>query len=483
MTRTLQTLTANVSGPLRHETMEDRPYTVVPMIMAVEGVLNGSSGSLFYSGEELGKIPAAWNHKPITINHPVTDGLAVSACDPGILDRQKVGIIMNARFEDSKLKAEAWVEESRLGIVDNRVADALQNNEMMELSTGLWSTIDETPGTWNQKSYDKTVRDIIPDHLAILPDTVGACSIKDGAGFFRTNKEGENSDGLNDRWRKLLLLENVQSHEEIRDALRDALNARSPTDDGFFWIERVYDSFIIHEDGDKLFKLSYQSTDDQVTFTGDPVEVVRVVEYRLKNGGTLVNNIQTETESDMKKEKIVDGLIANGCTHWSDEDREFLLSQNESQLEKMIPVVNVDDTPDPPTPDNVPDTLTENKESAITPDASPSPPKPLTAEEYVQNAPPEIREVLSSGLSVNRQQKAAFIESIVANEVNVFTKEYLETQSFKQLSGIARLAVDSAADQESVPMFLGQGPEVANVTNQSVGDIEPLVMPEVFPSK
>ena len=320
----------------------------------------------------------------------------MSACSPAVLDKQGVGMIMNTHFEDGKLKAEAWLEQSRVDRIDNRVTSAIARQEMLELSTGLFSDAELTPGTWNGKQYDKIARNIVPDHLAVLPDQSGACSIEDGAGFLRTNLEG---------------------------GVKDAVNRKC-------------------EDCGKL----------------------------------TINKIEGKEKTMKKTQELVDGLIKNATTHWTQDDSVFLLTLNEDQLEKMAPVI-AEVAPEPPAPSP------ESTENVLLPPApAPEvPKKPLTLEEYVSNAPAEMREVLSSGLSVMRQQKAAYIESIIANEANTFTKEGLETQSLEYLSAIAQLATNGAKPQEAVPMFHGQQEVIC--TTQNLADTEPLVMPEVFPGE
>ena len=57
-----------------------------------------------------------------------------------------------------------------------------KRGEMMEVSTGLFSEIEPKPGVFKGRHYKGVVRNLRPDHLAILPDSIGACSIADGAG-------------------------------------------------------------------------------------------------------------------------------------------------------------------------------------------------------------------------------------------------------------------------------------------------------------
>lgn len=182
----IQKLTFNILPKLvRHDKMEDRDFLVVPMVMLTEGVHNGSKGPVYYPPEELSKTPEAWNHKPVVVYHPSLNGVGVSACDPAIITNRKVGVIMNTKFAGGRLTSEAWIEKSRADVVDERIMKAITDNEMMELSTGVFIDCDATPGEWKGETYVGVARNYRPDHLALLPDQIGACSLKDGAGFLR----------------------------------------------------------------------------------------------------------------------------------------------------------------------------------------------------------------------------------------------------------------------------------------------------------
>ena len=50
--------------------LEGRDHYVVPVVMAVEGVLNGNNGPLFYPGTELKKSALLWNGRPVLLYHP-----------------------------------------------------------------------------------------------------------------------------------------------------------------------------------------------------------------------------------------------------------------------------------------------------------------------------------------------------------------------------------------------------------------------------
>ena len=182
----LEFLTTNLSATYRFETLENRQCVVCPMVMLTEGVHRGSSGDLYYSLNELKKNVAVWNHKPIVVYHPEIHGQPVSACIPEVLESRKIGIILNTICDD-RLKAEAWIDIEKANKVDPRIIASIERNEMMELSTGVFTNNVMKAGTWNEEKYNGLATELGPDHLALLPDRVGACSIKDGAGFLRLN--------------------------------------------------------------------------------------------------------------------------------------------------------------------------------------------------------------------------------------------------------------------------------------------------------
>lgn len=169
----------------RLEYLEGRQHVVVPTVMLTVGVFHGSRGPVLYEAESLRKSAPHWNGKPVVVYHPDIYGTAMAANDPRVFNRQKVGVLFNTTFDGKRLKADAWLDVQRLESVDARVLSAIRDHKPMEVSTGLYMNESAAWGTFNGKSYDDTARDIRPDHLAILPDQIGACSLADGAGLLR----------------------------------------------------------------------------------------------------------------------------------------------------------------------------------------------------------------------------------------------------------------------------------------------------------
>jgi hypothetical protein len=261
-----------VGAKKRYETLNGKQYLVVPAVALTEGVHTGSEGPLLYKKEELARNPMAWNHRPVVVYHPVLNGEGVSACDPTVVESQGVGLTFNSSY-DGRLKMEAWLEEEKLKRIDSRILDALNNNKMVEVSTGLYHGLNETPGTWNGEAYNAEVVNMQPDHLAVLYDQKGACSIQDGAGLLR------NADKTTTEL----------SFEDIRDQIRSCLNPKSPdlisegNTSKWHWVRDVYSKYAIVECDDKCYKVGYKVRSGKVSIDGEPEEVRKVTSYVTAN--------------------------------------------------------------------------------------------------------------------------------------------------------------------------------------------------------
>lgn len=279
----LKKLLANWSGKSWKSTMNGRSYLVAPLTLIVPGVLNGSRGPVLYPDDETRKSTLSWNGVPIVGYHPFVNGHPVSARDPDILQNQGIGSVYRARMSE-RLAAEGWFDEVLTRNFDERLPDAktrlwprLEKGEPIEVSTGLGVVLEPASpnSVFNGISYHSTARNFQPDHLAVLPDQVGACSLKDGCGVF-------NADRL--------------SHEMLRSRLQHALQKRFPTGhsysegrrmevdyDDHCYILDVYDKTVVYAKKGKTYRLGY-STDlrtGEVTLSSDkPVEVRKVISYK-----------------------------------------------------------------------------------------------------------------------------------------------------------------------------------------------------------
>ncbi len=448
---TIQKLVVNRAGLIRNDIMEGRPYKVVPMIMLTEGVHKGSNGPLYYPSEELSKVPGVWNMKPVVVYHPEKNGVGISACTPDVLTSRKVGLIMNTKYEDGNLKAEAWLEEDRCDKVDPRILQHIEQEEMMELSTGVFTENEATSGEWKGKHYDGIARNYRPDHLALLPDKEGACSMEDGAGFIR-NEKGLTKLQATKEFLKLIGHSKHQlSHSDLRTDLSTLLDDTLNTSDDFnTFIEDVFDNFFVYHSNAKLFKQSYNvDENDKVSFVGQPVEVVRVTEFRTLDGA-LVSNQLLKKENQMLKKDIVAKLIKN--SKFESKDEEWLMSLNEEQLEKMLPVENEGDEESKGEEEKKKEgTATATTEAPVSTeeDTKVIPPKAEKEEmeetpaenvsQYIAKAPKAIQGMLNNGLTAYKAEKAQVIARISANQNNPYSKEALEAKELPELKNLEAL--------------------------------------------
>lgn len=179
---------------VRRERRNGRDYYVAPLSLIVPGVLNGSQGPLYYPQEEVAADVHSWNDIPLTAYHPThpVSNSPLSAAEPGVLDRQGIGFVSNDHFHEGKRRGEGWFDVEKMKRVDRRILEALEEGRPLELSTGLFTdnTVAPTGANFNGRPYSYVARNYRPDHVAILPDQVGACSKQDGCGVLvNTNKQ------------------------------------------------------------------------------------------------------------------------------------------------------------------------------------------------------------------------------------------------------------------------------------------------------
>jgi Uncharacterized protein conserved in bacteria len=165
--------------------------------MIVEGVFAGNQGPILYEQSDITKSVASWNHKPITVGHPKRGDQFVSGCLPESIEDFGVGMVLNTSWNarTKKLRAEAWFDETRLDVVPGgqAIKTALAKQEPMEVSTGLFVDKEVFSGQYNGKEFTGKARNFRPDHLAVIVNGVGACSLKDGAGLL-VNKDSQAAD-------------------------------------------------------------------------------------------------------------------------------------------------------------------------------------------------------------------------------------------------------------------------------------------------
>ena len=373
MTQTVLTFATVEGYTVKEVTHLGKKHLVVPMVMMVEGVHNGSHGPLLHLIAELGKFAGSWNGIPIVIDHPESGGESVSANTPEIIETGVVGRVYNTKVKGKKLTSEGWLNEDMLRQTSSDVLAAVKASEQVEVSVGVFSDEEETEGEFNGEEYDAIARNHRPDHLALLPGGTGACSIEDGCGVranSNNNKKGEENENM---IRTDKLNKTIQSLKDQGYALLDIVDNTSEglmerleavrrkidsldSNDSYHFVHEVYDEYVVYESRlrvgeSKIYKQSYSFNSGVVDLTGDPVEVHKKVEYVVNTNSGIkfirtkpIKNKEDKQMADTKVEcpnclEKINALIANEDSKFEEADREFLLTFDEAKLDKLAPTV------------------------------------------------------------------------------------------------------------------------------------------------
>ncbi len=415
----------------RRSTFEGRDVVIASVTILVEGVHRGSAGPLYYPAQTLQASAQFWNGVPLPVYHPEQNGSSISCNTPEVTEARSIGRLYNVQYKTSpaRLEGEAWIEVEKANAIAPEILARLDNGETIEVSTGLFSTDEHTAGTWNNESYQAVVKDMRPDHLAILPGTTGACSIADGCGL-RANEEGgemrrrvDNDDDLLDIHREKAhsIIDNEMSLDEKRQKVARAIYVMDgPTQDNM--IEEVYNDYVVYTvrpgpqsipSGTipKMYKRNYSISENGEVTLGDEIQ-----EVRKETNYVPVANTETKTNEKKEEKKMidkarVDALIANGT--FTEEDREFLTNCECAQFTRIETIAN-----------KPPEKVVENA-------------KPQTWDEIVANAPQTVKDDLAFAKATREAHRAGVVNRIKANQNNKLTDEQLAAMDIQVLEAMA----------------------------------------------
>jgi hypothetical protein len=176
------------SDELQVKKWNGRDHLVVPTVMLVEGVLHSSNAPnpALALASEFGIFPQGWDGRPVVYGHPQANGEPTSANSPQVWEDQVIGHLFGSGMKGKKkLRTYMWLDKEKAPKAE---LEALERGESVEVSTGLYALEEHVEGDFEGKQYKSIWRNIVPDHLALLPmGSVGACSIEDGCGAPRNN--------------------------------------------------------------------------------------------------------------------------------------------------------------------------------------------------------------------------------------------------------------------------------------------------------
>lgn len=175
-------------GAVRVEKYDGRDHMIVPVVALMDSVIHAVNAphSERVPLECLQRAAATWNGRPLTLGHPTRNGSQISANDPRVLESQSFGRIFNSRVQGGKLLMDAYIDIQKAeAIGGQRMLEKLRNGQMCEVSVGAFVKTLAEAGEYNGKKYKAVWQETLGDHLAFLPDGVGACSIEMGCGAHR----------------------------------------------------------------------------------------------------------------------------------------------------------------------------------------------------------------------------------------------------------------------------------------------------------
>jgi len=170
---------------VRVETVRGDDHLVAPVVAVAEGVLNGG----FLPFEEIAKSAAGWNGVPVTANHPTDEsGEFIPANQPEVLKKYQIGRFLNVEADPDgkKLDGEMWInlavvawlveKADELGDIAKATVQKVKNGDALEVSTGYFHRFQRQSGEYQAEEYEEVQQDLLPDHLAALPNSEGACN-------------------------------------------------------------------------------------------------------------------------------------------------------------------------------------------------------------------------------------------------------------------------------------------------------------------
>jgi len=409
--------TTNIAiNALRRKTLDGKDYLVGPVVMAKECVMNG----ILYKAVDLQKSVPSWNGRIVTALHPKEGETHVSAnASPDVYEQWGLGLLFNSTYDKktTKLKSQVWLDEAKLKS-NKEVAAAIDNGDMLEVSTGLFIDVIEEEGEFDGKPYTKVATNYRPDHLALLPGETGACSIDDGAGFPRANMELV----VNGK-----LVQNVTEREiyqEVFTLLRERDKTSNPR--RYPYVEDIFENtcvFSADEEGYVLYRVGINRTTTPISLVGDPVKVVRRVSY-VDVPSTNATKTNNKKGPQMERKTVIDGLIAANKLQETDRERLMALTDEEfgsAVAALQVPAANTQTPPSPP----------------------PAPAKDTT--------PPAVRSNVEKDKEATAgrlydEARTRIISKIKANTQNTFTDQEMSEMTLNQLEKLEKLATPKTAD-------------------------------------
>lgn len=457
---------------VRTEMLSGREHIVIPVVAAVEGVLNGSLLLM----DNVAKTLEAWEGVLVTLAHPSQNGNHISASTQYALENFVVGHFFNAHIdeENHSLDGEFWIAKEALDKhPEDRdlLLEKIENGEIIEVSTGYFADHANQKGVYNGKAYNNVQFNLVPNHIAILLHETGACSVADGCGTPRINAEDQpmerTEEGFWKKWNGKIasamksfnlggLDLNKVGHREIENHLRETIRvSEGGTQELWIWLVEVYDDTVVyareHANGEMDLLMRSYTIENEKTMEislGESQEVRQVISFEpVKNDGKSSCKCHNHKEvSEMDRTTIIAQLAENSAVPFN---RAQLEAMDDAGLKFLAKNTEVEE--EKPT-DSAPAATVEPTTTAAAPEgAAPAPAveaqpatnglKPEVAKALNDLGADGINRVINAAGEIAKNEKAEkdrLVSTLKANAACQVPVASLEAMDVEGLRGLAR---------------------------------------------
>lgn len=488
-----------INNKVRRERLNGRDYLVAPMTMLVSGVLDGSAGPLYYPEDEVNKDAGIWNGMPILLGHPVDkDGNPVPGRNPQVWANSLLGHVFEAKAESGKLGAEGWFDIGLTRKADPKLLANLEAGQAVELSTGLFTDNDTAPenAEHDGKAYTAIARNYKPDHLAVLPDDKGACSIRDGCGVNNSQTGTRGVMKLKTRKDKVkYLVANCKAWKNKEALLSD--NKQFSDEELDTLVSNTSRLVLILNALNKKAKPAANADEEGEAAGVDIAGLAEFLGVTADAAGDPVGFIaELKTKVATILEKLGGGEPAPAPAPEPPTNEEVTEEPPVEPEEEEMPANAEDD------PFKEGEAAGKGSEGASSAGSGPSelvgdakrnaqrkqPVRQQTEREWLASAPPRIREMVSNAMAKEKEERVALLKRIVANHTGETRTRMWKRYAAAPMPELRDLAAAiSPIEAPAPPSFFGAtGGPVDNVghevTEADMDDVEAMT-PQVYDFK
>lgn len=176
-----------------------------------------------------GAVAAGWNATPVTMPGHPADNLS----NQEMFDNYVYGYVFEPTpdYDKLTLDVEVYLDEEMVARDYPRFLEQIKAGARFEVSTGIWGELVSGMVTGHEdKGHVPILTNITTNHLAIMLNDKGACSLEDGCGIEQQNAEADD-DSLGDKIKqtltKMLKFNNSNPSSEIKNCQEVTLDAES----------------------------------------------------------------------------------------------------------------------------------------------------------------------------------------------------------------------------------------------------------------